>query len=123
LLVLATYRADELSRDHPLSRQLPALVREADGFRLDLRQLDRDALRALVGGRYRLARQDEARLVAYLARHAEGNPFFAAELLRTLEERGLLRRNGDGWSLGELDRVLVPSLVGQLIDGRSARLG
>jgi DNA-binding CsgD family transcriptional regulator/tetratricopeptide (TPR) repeat protein len=123
LMVLATYRADELARDHPLSRQLPALVREADGFRLDLRRLDPDALRALIRGRYRLARQDEDRLVTYLERHAEGNPFFATELLRTLEERGLLSQDGDRWSLGELDRVFVPSLLRQLIDGRVAHLG
>ncbi|MBA3329283.1 MAG: AAA family ATPase, partial [Actinobacteria bacterium] len=122
LLLLATYRADELSRGHPLSRQFPALVREADGFRLDLRRLAVDALRALISER-RLARQDEDRLVAYLERHAEGNPFFATELLRTLEEKELLRRTENGWSLGELDRVLVPSLLRQVIDGRVARLG
>jgi DNA-binding CsgD family transcriptional regulator len=122
-MVLATYRADELTRHHPLSRQLPALVREADGHRIDVHRLDLDALRALVGARYSLARQDEGRLVAYLERHAEGNPFFATELLRTLEERGLLRQDGAGWSLGELDRVFVPSLLRQLIDGRVAHLG
>ena len=122
LLLLATYRTDELSRGHPLSRQLPALVREADGFRLDLRRLNPEALRALVSGR-RLARQDEDRLVAYLERHAEGNPFFATELLRTLEERGLLGQDGDGCSLGEVDRVFVPSLLRQVIDGRVAHLG
>jgi DNA-binding CsgD family transcriptional regulator len=123
ILLLATYRVDELSRDHPLSRQLPALVREADGHRLDLRGLDQDALRALVSGRYRLARQDEDRLVAYVERHAEGNPFFATELLRTLEGDALLRRDDGGWALAALDRVIVPSLLRQVIDGRVARLG
>ena len=47
---------------------------------------------------------DEARLVTYLEQHAEGNPFFATELLRALEEEALLRRDGDRWMLGELDR-------------------
>ncbi len=100
ILLLATYRVDELSRGHPFAQQLPALVREAEGQRLDLRRLDQDALRALVAARYRLARPDEDRLVAYLERHAEGNPFFATELLRTLEEEALLRRDEDGWTLG-----------------------
>ena len=102
---------------------MPALVREAEGHRLDLRRLDEDALRALVAARYRLARADEDRLVAYLERHAEGNPFFATELLRTLEEEALLRRDEDGWTLAALDRVVVPSLLRQVIDGRVARLG
>lgn len=123
VLLLLTYRVDELTRRHPFARQLPALVREADGVRLDLRRLDQDALRALVAGAYRLAAADEARLVAYLARHAEGNPFYAAELLRALEEEGLLRLDDGRWTLGLLDQVVVPSFLRQIIEGRVARLG
>ena len=123
ILLLVTYRGDELTRRHPFAVQLPALVREADGLRLDLRRLDAAALRALVAARYRLPAADEARLVAYLDRHAEGNPFFATELLRALEEEALLRPADDGWTLGELDRVVVPPFLRQVIEGRVARLG
>jgi DNA-binding CsgD family transcriptional regulator len=123
VLLLVTYRADELSRRHPLAQQLPALVREAEGLRLDLRRLDGDALHALVASRYRLTTADEARLVAYLEQHAEGNPFFATELFRALEEDALLRQSDDHWRLGELDHVLVPSFLRQVIEGRVARLG
>ena len=86
ILLLATYRVDELTRRNPFYQQLPALVRESDGLRLDLRRLDTDALRALVATRCDLLSHDQARLVAYLERHAEGNPFFATELLRALRE-------------------------------------
>ena len=48
---------------------------------------------------------------------------FATELLRALEEEALLRPADDGWTLGELDRVVVPSFLRQVIDGRVARLG
>ena len=123
LLLLVTYRVDELTPGRPFAQLMPALVREADGQRLDLRRLDADALRALVAARYRLAKPDEDRLVAYLERHSEGNPFFATELLRTLEEKVLLRRDKGGWTLAELDRVVVPSLLRQVIDGRVVRLG
>jgi class 3 adenylate cyclase len=34
-------------------------------------------------------------------RHAEGNPFFAEEVLADLLDRGLLERNGGGWVLGD----------------------
>ena len=54
ILLLVTYRGDELTRRHPFAVQLPALVREADGLRLDLQRLDATALRALVAARYRL---------------------------------------------------------------------
>jgi DNA-binding CsgD family transcriptional regulator len=123
ILLLVTYRVDELTRRNPFYQQLPALVREADGVRLDLRRLDADALGVLVAVRYRLTTRDEARLVAYLDRHAEGNPFFTIELLRALQEEGLLRRGYDRSSLGELARVVVPPLLRQVIDARVARLG
>ncbi len=110
LLLLVTYRVDELTPGRPFAQQMPALVRETEGQRLDLRRLDEGALRALVAARYRLERATEDRLVAYLDRHAEGNPFFATELLRTLEGDALLRRGDGGWALAALDHVIVPSL-------------
>jgi DNA-binding CsgD family transcriptional regulator len=123
LLLLATYRVDELTPGRPFAQQMPALVREAEGQRLNLGRLGEGALRALVAARYGLERAVEDRLVAYLERHAEGNPFFATELLRTLEGDALLRPGDGGWALGALDRVIVPSLLRQVIDGRVARLG
>ena len=124
VLLLVTYRVDELTRRHPFAQQLPALVREAEGLRLDLRRLDEDALRALVAGRYRLPAADEARLVTYLEQHAEGNPFFATELLRALEEEALLRQDDDRWvTLGNLSRSSCRPFLRQVIEGRVARLG
>jgi predicted ATPase len=123
VLLLATYRGDELTPNRPFGQYLPTLVREGDGRRIDLRRLDAEALRALVVARFELPRADEDRLVTYLAHHAEGNPFFATELLRTLEEEGLLRQDGGDWTLGALDRTIVPSLLRQVIDGRINRLG
>ncbi len=118
-LVLVTYRADELTRRHALYTLLPALVREARATRLDLRRLDDAAVRALVRARYDLPADGESRLVAYLQEHAEGNPFYLGELLRTLEEEGQI---GAG-NLGDLARVPVPPLLRQIIEGRLARLG
>jgi DNA-binding CsgD family transcriptional regulator len=123
VLLLATYRIDELTRSHPFAQQLPALVREAKGLRLELRRLDQAALRALVASRYNLPAADEARLVTYLAQHAEGNPFFATELLRALEEESLLQQDDGRWVLDKLDQVVVPTFLRQVIEGRVARLG
>jgi DNA-binding CsgD family transcriptional regulator len=123
VLLLVTYRGDELTRRHPFAVQLPALVREAEGLRLDLQRLDVTALRALVAARYRLSAADETCLVDYLDRHSEGNPFFATELLRALQEEALLRPVPDGWTLSGLDRVILPSFLRLVIDRRVARLG
>jgi tetratricopeptide (TPR) repeat protein len=123
VLLLVTYRGDELTRRHPFAEQLPALVREAEGLRLDLQRLDLTALRALVAARYRLSTADETSLVDYLDRHSEGNPFFAIELLRALQEEALLGPGDEGWTLSGLDRVVLPSFLRLVIDRRVARLG
>ena len=122
LVLLATYREDELTRRHPLARLLPLLVRETGAERLSLRALDRAAVRALIDGRYGLAEADAARLVAYLEERGEGNPFFLGELLRALEDEGLLQQDAQGWRLRDLGQARLPSLVVQVIDGRLARL-
>lgn len=121
ILVVATYRSDELTRRHPLYAFLPVLVRETGAKRLDLRPLDAGAVRSLVDERYRLPAADAARLVDYLQSRAEGNPLFVGELLRALEESGAI--DGGGGQLGDLVGIGVPSLLRQVIEGRVARLG
>lgn len=122
LLVLATYRSDEVTRQHPLYTLLPVLVREATAERLDLRRLDAVAVRAFVLTRYDLPEMEIDRLVAYLQARAEGNALFLGELLRSLEEADFLRRMGGRWLLGELTHIIVPLLLQQVIGGRLGRL-
>jgi len=50
---------------------------------------------------------------------AEGNPFFAEELIATLADRGVLARANGGWSFGELPPdLLVPDTVQAVLAGR-----
>jgi DNA-binding CsgD family transcriptional regulator len=123
LFLIATYRGDEVTRQHILSQYLPRLVREAHAGRIDLRPLDEGAVRRLVDARFPLKRDDADRLVAYVLDHAEGNPLFLTEILRTLETEGYLRGAKSGWSLAGLERVPVPRLVQQVIEERLTRLG
>jgi DNA-binding CsgD family transcriptional regulator len=125
ILMVVTYRVDEVTRRHLLYRQLPALLRESDGVRLDLDRLAPDELRVLVERHWPLAQADEDRLVAYLDRHADGNPFVALEMGRSLADDGMLRPgpNQTGWELDELPGIVVPDLLRQVIDIRIGRLG
>lgn len=123
LLLLVTYRVDELTRRDPLYALLPILVREARAGRVDLHRLVADELRPLIQERYRLPDADEARLVGYLGERAEGNPFYLGELLRTLESARILQQQDDHWVLGSLVAVGVPPLLRQVIDARVDRLG
>lgn len=122
-LIVATYRAEEVTRQHPLYQLLPTLVREAHANRLDVQRLDDDAVSALVAARYPLADRDAARLVAYLQARAEGNAFYLGELLRSLEGERVLHRGAGGWEIGDLTQTQIPALLRQVIDGRLARLG
>ena len=63
---------------------------------------------------------DSARIVDA----AEGNPLFVEEMLRMLEDDGLLRRRDDGWRVeGDLSRVAVPATIQALLAARLDRLG
>jgi DNA-binding CsgD family transcriptional regulator len=122
LLLIATYRTEDVQRDTPLYRLLPLIVRESQAERLELQPLDRAALDALVTECYPLDHADRSRLVDYLVQQAEGNPFYSVELLRGLEDAAVLRPEGAAWQLGPIDRPAVPALLRQVIDARLARL-
>jgi hypothetical protein len=122
LLLLVTYRADEISRRHPLFQLLPLLARESRAAQLELRPLSDEAVRDLTQARYALPPADDARLVRYLRERAEGHPFFLGELLTTLEDAGDLRLTDDGWQLGDLNTLRVPRLLRQVVEARLARL-
>lgn len=123
VLLLITYRLDELTRAHPLYQQLPGLVRTGFGIRLDLKRLDGPAITELIRSRHRLDPDAERRLTIYLDDHAQGNPFYATELIRALEDSGFLTATPDGSRLDVLDRIILPPLLTQVIDARVSRLG
>jgi class 3 adenylate cyclase/tetratricopeptide (TPR) repeat protein len=71
-------------------------------------------LRAYLGG----SALDEASRQALLSR-AQGNPFFLAELLHLLVDRGVLRRESDGWLLaGALPQDVLPAGVHAVLAAR-----
>ena len=123
ILLLITYRSDEIPRKHPLNRLVPMLVREALAVRIDLSPLDDDAVGALIEHAYQLPADDTNRLATFIQERAEGNPFLVGELLRSVEGRALLPDPAGSWTLGALERTHVPVLLRQVIDARLARLG
>ena len=122
ILIIATYRDDELTRQDRLFQLIPSLVREANAARLDLDKWTADDIQRLLSASYRLVSQDVGRLAAYLLDRSDGNPLFMAELLRGLEAEAVLRSTGEAWELGDLDDVPVPTFVVQFIEGRLSTL-
>ncbi|HYI14205.1 MAG TPA: TIR domain-containing protein, partial [Thermomicrobiales bacterium] len=122
VLLVATYRDDEITRRHPLYSLLPGLSREPNTHRVDLGRLPPDETRRLVAERYALPESDLSRLASYVHTLAEGNPFFSSEVLRELEASGAIVQDGDEWQLAQLEQAQVPPLVRQVIDARLAHL-
>ena len=89
LLVVATYRSDELHRTHHAAPFIARLSRDPNVRRLALAPLDRAAtermVRATIAGRLRLPRSE----IEEIAERSDGNPFFAEELLRAAWERAV----------------------------------
>ena len=122
ILLIATYRDDEVTRTHPLFQLLPSLVRESGALRIELRPLEESDVFEFTRDQFDLDDPSLDQLVPFLLRWTEGNPLFVHELLRTLEHDGALRRTTGGWQLGELPDVAVPGLIQQMVDVRMSPL-
>jgi DNA-binding CsgD family transcriptional regulator len=79
VLVVVTFRSDELHRRHPLRRLLAELVRNRRVQRLELPRFTRAELAEQLAGL--LGDAPPVRLVVDLYARSGGNPFFAEELL------------------------------------------
>jgi class 3 adenylate cyclase/tetratricopeptide (TPR) repeat protein len=64
-----------------------------------------------------------AELNALIVRRAEGNPFFLEEVVKSLQEVGALRRDGDRYVLARrLEEIVVPDTIQDVIMARIDRL-
>jgi DNA-binding CsgD family transcriptional regulator len=102
VLVVGTFRSDELHRLHPLRRLLGELARNRRVVRLELPRFTRAELAEQLGGL--LGADPPARLVDDLHARSEGNPFFTEELL-------LAGAGGPGALPPSLQEVLLARVV------------
>jgi DNA-binding NarL/FixJ family response regulator len=94
LLVVATYRPEEVQPDSAAFAHLAALHRDPAVERLELKPLRAEDIRALVRSAVG-AELSESRILSDIERRSQGNPFFAVELLRdALDATGQPGANG-----------------------------
>lgn len=127
VLLLLTFRPNDitLGRDgqrHPLEPVINEIKRSFGQVQIDLEhKLDQNFVNALVD-------TEPNRLTATfreaLFRQTEGHPLFTVELLRTLQERGDIRRDAQGrWvETANLNWALLPARVEAVIAERIGRL-
>ena len=90
MLIVATYRTDELQHGHPLVTALPKLERGDAAWRIELAPLNAWEMRSLVTAALGQRAHLPSEVVHALITQAEGNPLVAEEMLRsTLDGRAV----------------------------------
>lgn len=108
ILVVATYRSNETKPHESLDAAIGRLMREPPTFRIELDGLAKAELRALIHGALDGHAPLAPKAIANVVLRAEGNPFFAEELLKDAVER-----DGEG-GRGELPISIRASIVERL---------
>ena len=121
VLVLGTYRDDEVDLHHPLARVIGQLGRRRLVERVSLRRLSFDGVRAML--RALAGQPAPEQLVRVIDRETEGNPFFVEEVYLHLVESGvLLDEHGRVRADLRLDEVSVPESIRLVLGQRLGRL-
>ena len=121
ILVVVTVRVEETHR------RLDDWLSQPGVAALEIQRLDRASLQAMIGEMLGTSELSD-RVIATVADHVDGNPFFTGEYLRLLVTDGLLRRDDAGrWQLGRAgasttgtpgDLSRVPESIGELLQRR-----
>ena len=121
VLVLGTYRDDEVDLHHQLARVIGQLGRRRLLERVSLRRLTFDGVRAMLQA---LAGQPAPeQLVRLIDRETEGNPFFVEEVYLHLVESGvLLDEHGQVRPDLQVDDVWAPESIRLVLGQRLERL-
>ncbi|HEY4426964.1 MAG TPA: AAA family ATPase [Solirubrobacteraceae bacterium] len=126
VLILGTYRDSDLTRAHPLAEVLADLHRVEGVDRVTLDGLSQEDIVEIMerAGGHELDQASLA-LSVELHRETDGNPFYAAELLRHLLESGTIYReeNGRFTVRGNLSELGMPQSVREVLGRRVDRLG
>ncbi|HEY8793791.1 MAG TPA: AAA family ATPase [Gemmatimonadaceae bacterium] len=126
VLILATYRSDEMHRRHPFLRTLAGLQRERLVTEIQLKRLTPDETRELIRATF-AARDPDVKVSeefrdAVYAR-SEGNPFFTEELLKAIvDSGGVFWREGDGWARKPIDQIAIPGSIREAVRARVEEL-
>lgn len=121
IMVLATYRSDELHRGHPLLPTVQGWRRAGLTELIELHEMSvsdvRDAISAIFDT---MDLSDE--FGSFMHDRAEGNPFVLEEMLKEALDRGDIFRDDAGWQRREIDDLRIPETVSDTILLRVQRL-
>jgi DNA-binding CsgD family transcriptional regulator len=112
LLLIGTYRSDELHRRHPLRPVLAELSRMRLTEDVTLRRLSEDEVAAFLSEAMHLRRPPTVAFRQAIFETCEGNPLFMEEVLRALAERGdVAYREGSWQQTKEVADIAIPDTL------------
>ena len=121
VMVLGTYRDDELEPNRPLTTAIGPLIRDLGAVDIHPQLLTVDEVALVLGTR---AGQDPpSELIELVYSETQGNPFFVEELFRHLRDAGRLFDDDGAWRTGfEIGETEVPQGVRRVIEKRLEQL-
>jgi class 3 adenylate cyclase/predicted negative regulator of RcsB-dependent stress response len=121
VMLLATYRSDELDRRHPLTRSVQVWQRSGLAETVTVDPMTPEHVAEMIAAI--LDAEDVSAEVAELIHaRSEGNPFVLEELLREALDRRDIVRTDTGWERGSLDSLRLPETVREAVLLRLGRL-
>jgi class 3 adenylate cyclase/tetratricopeptide (TPR) repeat protein len=121
VLVLATYRMDEMHRKHPLVPTIQGWRRSGQAQFIELQSLPPAAVADMVCAIF-AERDVSEEFRDFLHERSEGNPFVLEEMLRDAVDRGDIYRTDSGWDRKALAEIRIPRNVRDTILHRLERL-
>jgi DNA-binding NarL/FixJ family response regulator len=119
VLLIGSYRTDELHRLHPLRSVIAALAQARLADSLILRPLTLAGSREMVRATLGLSTPAPREFTAALHERCEGNPFFIEEVLKALAETGDLVWRDAAWHyVGRLADPVIPASVRDIVQNR-----
>jgi transcriptional regulator with XRE-family HTH domain/tetratricopeptide (TPR) repeat protein len=120
LMVIVTYREDELEEGGVLREMLLEVSRLGVAARVTLARLSRDQTRELLGLMFAEAITPEFLEAVY--HETEGNPFFVKEVCKALIESGKLTFADGRWHRPGMAEVEIPHSIRMVIQARVGKL-
>lgn len=123
VLVLATYRSDELHRKHPLLPTIQGWRRSGQVRIIELRALEADSIGVMVAAIFDQQESVGDEFRQFLRTRTDGNPFVLEEMLKDAVDRGAIYKTESGWDRKALTELKLPETVRDTILLRIERLG
>jgi class 3 adenylate cyclase len=121
IMILVTYRNDELHRKHPLLPIVQAWRRSREAEFIEIEPLVPESVARMVEAIFEES-SVSAEFRDFMHERSEGNPFVLEELLKEAVDRGDIYRTEDGWDRKKLTELRVPRSVSEGILLRVERL-